>query len=200
MARKQCEHINPPLSKRGQCAICKRARERVYYKETYRSKKIDMVMDYALRHPDRHKTPEALAYFRKWSKMDRKRNPEKHHKYEVVRWQRHRDKLRAARKIWVEKNRAYVNAKEQGRRHNLRDQIGITQAEWEAIIAKQRGRCAECGNKEKLTQDHLDPKSKGGAHAPYNIRGLCGPCNYRKGSHIRPGTQMGLLLCKAGAA
>lgn len=70
------------------------------------------------------------------------------------------------------------------RRHRQRAAAGsYTRAEWEAVVRKQRGRCADCGIKVKrLTVDHIVPISKGGTNYIINIRGLCQPCNSRKGA------------------
>ena len=70
------------------------------------------------------------------------------------------------------------------RRQLQRTTVGsYTQAEWEAVVRKQKGRCADCGIKVKrLTVDHIVPISKGGTNYIINIRGLCRSCNSRKGA------------------
>jgi 5-methylcytosine-specific restriction endonuclease McrA len=59
-----------------------------------------------------------------------------------------------------------------------------TVAEWNAIALKQRGKCAHCGHKTKLTRDHKVPLSRGGTDFAFNLQGLCKPCNSRKGAKI----------------
>ena len=48
----------------------------------------------------------------------------------------------------------------------------------------QQGRCdGYCGKSfpiEELTLDHFIPLARGGHHAPYNARLLCGPCNSKR--------------------
>jgi 5-methylcytosine-specific restriction endonuclease McrA len=58
----------------------------------------------------------------------------------------------------------------------------ISEAEWQAIIEKHRGRCAYCGVEGKLTQDHNVPVPRGGKSDAANIVPACRLCNSRKGS------------------
>ena len=43
--------------------------------------------------------------------------------------------------------------------------------------------CAHCGSKDKLTIDHILPRSKGGDDRRYNLQILCQPCNLKKAAH-----------------
>ena len=45
-------------------------------------------------------------------------------------------------------------------------------------------RCAYCGERGELTQDHIVPVSKGGWHFSGNIVPACRPCNSSKGNVI----------------
>ena len=56
--------------------------------------------------------------------------------------------------------------------------------EWEAIVKKQKMRCAHCGLKRKLTADHRVPISRGGCNFAFNIQALCRPCNSSKHNRI----------------
>jgi len=50
------------------------------------------------------------------------------------------------------------------------------------ILIRDGFRCAYCGNdKEKLTIDHIIPKSRGGKTSFENCVSSCKPCNNRKG-------------------
>jgi 5-methylcytosine-specific restriction endonuclease McrA len=44
----------------------------------------------------------------------------------------------------------------------------------------QKGRCYYCGQKKKLTIDHIVPLSRGGSNWPSNIVLACGSCNSKK--------------------
>lgn len=48
-----------------------------------------------------------------------------------------------------------------------------------AAIKRMR-KCYWCGNKGKMTVDHVIALADGGAHDPSNLVPCCGPCNHRK--------------------
>lgn len=49
------------------------------------------------------------------------------------------------------------------------------------VYARDRYRCAACGSSEKLTIDHIVPKSKGGPNWVWNLQVLCAQHNVQKG-------------------
>jgi len=49
------------------------------------------------------------------------------------------------------------------------------------IIRRDRHTCQYCGSREKLTLDHVHPKSRGGKDTWENLVSACVPCNNRKG-------------------
>jgi 5-methylcytosine-specific restriction endonuclease McrA len=62
-----------------------------------------------------------------------------------------------------------------------------TEAEFEAVIKRQRGRCYDCGIKDDhLTRGHLVPLSRGGSNFIYNIVAQCGTCNRKQLAKIHP--------------
>jgi 5-methylcytosine-specific restriction endonuclease McrA len=71
--------------------------------------------------------------------------------------------------------------------------ISLTYSEWQAIKKSQSGKCAHCLQKTKLQIDHIIPLNDGGAHAAFNVQGLCALCNQRKGKRVAPGTQATLF-------
>lgn len=94
---------------------------------------------------------------------------------------------------------AHLNRK---RRAAKKSAEGILLAsEWEAIQRKQRGRCARCRKKSKLTVDHVVPLAAGGCNLAFNIQGLCRPCNTRKQAQLLSGVDFSLFdrpkLCSA---
>lgn len=56
----------------------------------------------------------------------------------------------------------------------------FTAMEWLEIQDKQKGLCALCGEKKKLTVDHIVPLARGGSNYASNIQGLCINCNSKK--------------------
>ncbi len=49
------------------------------------------------------------------------------------------------------------------------------------ILRRDRGQCQYCGSRERLTIDHVLPKSRGGKDSWENLAAACVPCNNRKG-------------------
>lgn len=52
------------------------------------------------------------------------------------------------------------------------------------VWQRDKGRCVECGSKEKLHYDHIIPVSKGGSNTVRNIQLLCEKCNLAKSDKI----------------
>jgi 5-methylcytosine-specific restriction endonuclease McrA len=71
------------------------------------------------------------------------------------------------------------------RRTRLAENGGsLSKEEWITLCDKYRNKCVCCGQKRKLTIDHIVPVSKGGSSNIENIQPLCQPCNSRKGIRI----------------
>lgn len=51
----------------------------------------------------------------------------------------------------------------------------------EAILRREGFKCIYCGNKKKLTLDHIIPRSRGGGNTWTNLVAACHDCNVRKG-------------------
>lgn len=78
-----------------------------------------------------------------------------------------------------EKKRFYESVRE----FRLRGSAGsFTFKEWEDLKKKYDGQCPSCGEKEKLTIDHIKPISRGGDNSIDNIQPLCLRCNILKGN------------------
>jgi hypothetical protein len=52
------------------------------------------------------------------------------------------------------------------------------------VWRRDSGKCARCGNREKLEYDHIVPISKGGSNTARNIELLCEKCNRSKSNNI----------------
>ena len=82
-------------------------------------------------------------------------------------------------KALLKRSRAKRRARLQG---VTRPETTLSRIEWESLIVAYDGRCAYCGNKSELTQDHIVPISKGGQHTMENIAPACHSCNSSKGT------------------
>lgn len=56
----------------------------------------------------------------------------------------------------------------------------VTERDLRRLADRQRGCCTYCGERRKLTVEHVIPLSRGGRHAIGNIRLACGACNASK--------------------
>jgi 5-methylcytosine-specific restriction endonuclease McrA len=101
-----------------------------------------------------------------YHKKSRRENPDSYS--DITR------RYRASRPGFVAACCATRRARRRGASGNL------TLAEWQEIKAAFNHRCAKCGLKRKLSQDHVIPLSKGGTHTADNIQPLCVPCNSSK--------------------
>lgn len=111
----------------------------------------------------KHRTLSALARLNR--DLDRKRSPR-------AAFTNARIRAPVALQLSVHHNRALL----MGRPSTL------TEAEWTAIYASFRGRCAYCEEAKARTIDHVIPLSRGGAHCADNVVPACRPCNSRKGA------------------
>lgn len=57
---------------------------------------------------------------------------------------------------------------------------GVSKRDWDRLVNRHDGKCAYCGTKSKLTQDHVVPISRGGKHSIGNILPVCRSCNSSK--------------------
>lgn len=58
----------------------------------------------------------------------------------------------------------------------------ISLAEWVALRDSYQGICPCCRQQRRLTVDHVEPLSAGGANVIANVQPLCMPCNSAKGA------------------
>lgn len=62
------------------------------------------------------------------------------------------------------------------------------------ILRRDQHECQYCGSRDKLTIDHVIPKSRGGKDVWENLVAACVPCNNRKGS--RTPDEAGIQLAR----
>jgi len=56
----------------------------------------------------------------------------------------------------------------------------VTAQDWADLLGILGTKCLKCGAMGSVTQDHIVPISRGGAHHPTNLQPLCRPCNEKK--------------------
>jgi 5-methylcytosine-specific restriction endonuclease McrA len=110
-------------------------------------------------------------------------NPEKIRARSAAHYAANREKIIAEAAAYRVANPDKIRARKAARRARKLAAPGrFTEADIKAIIARQKGRCAECKRRRKLTVDHIIPLARGGSNHPGNLQGLCQPCNSRKGA------------------
>lgn len=57
-----------------------------------------------------------------------------------------------------------------------------SEADWLAICAAAHNKCLACGQRKKLTKDHVIPVTKDGSDGADNLQPLCQRCNSKKGT------------------
>lgn len=60
------------------------------------------------------------------------------------------------------------------------------------VLRRDRFKCQYCGHPDKLTIDHVFPKSRGGKDTWENLVAACIPCNNRKGNRTPEEARMTL--------
>jgi 5-methylcytosine-specific restriction endonuclease McrA len=106
------------------------------------------------------------------------------------------EKVRASVRAWTARNRAKAAAyHHRWATHKDSDNPtnDLTRLQWQLLLKIFGGHCAYCWElTEKLTQDHIVPLSRGGAHTLTNVVPACRSCNSSKGPNIwRPRLKFG---------
>lgn len=130
---------------------------------------------------------EAHKERRRLQQLARRRaNLAEHREREKLYARAHREQKTANLKRWVKAHpeRVRLHTQMRGQRRRAR-KLGVvsplTTAQWLAIIAAYKGRCAYCGKKvARLEQEHVIPLVAGGSHSADNVVPACGPCNRLK--------------------
>jgi 5-methylcytosine-specific restriction endonuclease McrA len=130
------------------------------------------------REGNREYNKERLA---KWDRENRDKRVERLRVRSMTEEQRQRKNflMRQWRKNNPERTREFDNSKRAKRRGA---EGKFTNAEWKAIVNHFSGRCVYCGDKGKMTVEHIVPLSRGGRNNIQNIVPACLNCNCSKNS------------------
>lgn len=174
-------------SRTGLCTVCQKAD---YWQRWYSQNRATVIQKKSDR---RRSDPDAA---RAADKAWREKSPEKHKASQARYRENHREVRRERVRAWQVANpdkvkesvRAYrqkpegVAAKKRAsaKRRAALAECSLSAAEWLAIKASYGYCCAKCGSAEDISQDHVVPLSKGGAHNADNIQPLCRSCNSGK--------------------
>jgi predicted restriction endonuclease len=150
------------------------------YQQAWNARNREKRREYGRRNYQKNKA-KTLARSAQWWKEHPEKKNAKSAKYRA----KNPEKAKAAIAAWAARNpekiRAYRlkrNAYKRGATVN-----DLTTAQWKTIKEYYGHRCVYCGKKkQRLTQDHITPLSKGGSHTLHNVVPACGTCNSRKGN------------------
>jgi len=118
----------------------------------------------------------------------RKANPEKVKAQRQREYRKHKVKMDAAKTQWRRDNpeKAKIARKTAYGRRRAREKGApvndFTAAQWLQVKQWYQQRCAYCSQPKPLTQDHIQPLSRGGSHTISNIVPACKSCNSSKGN------------------
>jgi 5-methylcytosine-specific restriction endonuclease McrA len=137
---------------------------------------------------------DGVSYTTAWQRAKQARD-QTGKRFDWALWYKnHRDQEVERQRKWRSDNPESARACDRRKRAKRARAVGSLSArEWRAIVLKQRGRCADCRKRTKLTIDHVVPLAAGGSHYAFNIQGLCGKCNTVKRDRIAVGTQYTLF-------
>lgn len=110
-------------------------------------------------------------------------NPEARNANSKRYYYAHPDANAVCVKRWRKNNPDRTVAYKQNRRAREMNAEGtFTNEEWIALCKAHDNQCVSCGQKGKLTVDHILSLTKGGTNHIWNIQPLCGKCNSSKGT------------------
>lgn len=162
---------------------------RASYLSVWRSKNVGYMRLYY----QRHRT-EAQLYGKQYYHGHRERINARGRQNHWLARLLHGDRLRAHEREYRRRHPDQLRVKNHRRRARSKASMGcFTEREWKALVTRQKGRCAECKRKCRLSADHIIPISAGGCSYIWNIQGLCHSCNSRKHTKFPNGAQFSLF-------
>lgn len=154
-----------------------------YRKKYYNKANEGYIKEYRKKYYNEHKEIFAKWYRDNKKTIDKYRadNKEYINKRGREYTQKNRDAIAEYKREYVKKNREQYRIRTQKR--NAKKRLlpcNLNENQWESIKLYFNYECCYCGDKNKLTQDHLIPLSKGGEYTKNNIIPACPSCNCSK--------------------
>lgn len=112
----------------------------------------------------------------------RKKNPEKVSAALKRYAKKNPEKISTLKRAWAKENPEASRIKCARRRaaQKASPENSFTRSDWSDLLMAFGNACFYCGVSGRLTIDHVQPLSKGGAHARHNIVPACKSCNSKK--------------------
>lgn len=154
------------LSEEKKNAIREKNRVRMReYSRKNRSKIAEAHREYAKKYRKEH-SPEISENIKKWV-------------------EEHRERSREIKRKWDNEHPDNIVERRHRRRAKEKDTgEHFTAYEWRLLCNEYGNICLKCGQKKKLTPDHVVPISLGGSNSIKNIQPLCLECNLQKHTNI----------------
>ena len=175
------------------CPPCAQRESKRKYGEIHREELLQARYAWRKANPEEHNAARRAMYAknpephrkraREWNKAHPEQQRERCREWNAENPQPARKRALEWQKLHPDK----ANARNQRRRARKHGALGqYTDAEWNAVVKQQGGKCIDCGFKGKLTVGHLIPLAKGGSNYITNIVGQCLQCNCKQHVKIHP--------------
>ena len=170
----------------SKCKKCIKDYQR-WYRSEYREKRNKQKRDHYRLHAEEIKQKTKAWQKANWDRVKKIKHKSavKHKKKIAARRRKYRklNKKKLARQLtsWRRGNRArYLAQKARRRAREAGVMATLTAKEWQEIVRQYNHRCAYCGKRKKLTQDHVKPLVQAGPHIKANVVPACQSCNSSK--------------------
>jgi 5-methylcytosine-specific restriction endonuclease McrA len=171
---------------RWQCKECSRKASREWYKEN-----IDHVKVYDKKYSEENRElilKRKRKYLEEHKELERKRKREDYYRNKETRKAKHKEwlennkdkTLQRQREYYKEKPEVFSEIRQRRRSRKKNVEHNFSWEEWENCIEHFQHKCAYCGKKKKLQQDHFIPLNNGGEYTTNNIVPACKSCNSGK--------------------
>lgn len=189
-ACKQSEPDVPFTAKGRYCQPCQRLRGKAWYDAHKDEVSAKAKASYAANSEPAKARARAWKDEHKEQHVDsvmawQKANPTKTKANKRRSYQANKATVRLRARAWdkanPDKKQAHAANIKARRRSRYKATGRVTGLQWRECLESFNHCCAYCGASDrKLTQDHMTPISRGGAHSIENVVPACGPCNSKK--------------------